>query len=108
MHACMASSGDPRPSRGVPRRTLRRPARRQKTSFSCITATLSDAANLIPLIQEREAIYKLAAKRRVRVSFEAQENIANADALGPDVQASCASRRTKVRRKRLYLGNLDA
>jgi GDPmannose 4,6-dehydratase len=46
---------------------------------------LTDAANLIRLIQEvqPQEIYNLAAQSHVQVSFETPEYTANADALGP-------------------------
>ncbi len=53
-------------------------------AFSCIMVILTDATNLIRVIQEvqPDEIYNLAAQSHVMVSFETPEYTANADALG--------------------------
>src|ERR1700760_2508662 len=54
------------------------------TDFFMHYGDLTDATNLIRLIQETQPdeIYNLAAQSHVRVSFETPEYTANADALG--------------------------
>jgi GDPmannose 4,6-dehydratase len=55
------------------------------TRFFMHYGDLTDATNLIRLIQEHQPdeIYNLAAQSHVQVSFETPEYTANADALGP-------------------------
>ena len=55
------------------------------TTFAMHYGDLTDATNLIRLVQETEPdeIYNLAAQSHVQVSFETPEYTANADALGP-------------------------
>lgn len=55
------------------------------TAFAMHYGDLTDATNLIRLVQETEPdeIYNLAAQSHVQVSFETPEYTANADALGP-------------------------
>ncbi len=55
------------------------------TAFEMHYGDLTDATNLIRLVQETEPdeIYNLAAQSHVQVSFETPEYTANADALGP-------------------------
>jgi GDPmannose 4,6-dehydratase len=57
---------------------------RAKRTSSCITVILTDATNLIRVLQETQPheIYNLAAQSHVQVSFETPEYTANADALG--------------------------
>ncbi len=54
------------------------------SASSCITATFTDATNLIRIVQEvqPDEIYNLAAQSHVQVSFETPEYTANSDALG--------------------------
>jgi GDPmannose 4,6-dehydratase len=56
----------------------------QKTRFFMHYGDLTDATNLIRLVQEHrpDEIYNLAAQSHVQVSFETPEYTANADALG--------------------------
>src|SRR2546430_15274936 len=56
----------------------------RKTRFFMHYGDLTDATNLIRLIQEHkpDEIYNLAAQSHVAVSFETPEYTANADALG--------------------------
>ena len=56
----------------------------QKTRFFMHYGDLTDATNLIRLVQEHQPdeIYNLAAQSHVQVSFETPEYTANADALG--------------------------
>jgi GDPmannose 4,6-dehydratase len=56
----------------------------QRTRFFMHYGDLTDATNLIRLIQEHQPdeIYNLAAQSHVQVSFETPEYTANADALG--------------------------
>ncbi|MEY4880275.1 MAG: hypothetical protein RJB62_1744 [Pseudomonadota bacterium] len=56
-----------------------------KTSFFMHYGDMTDATNLIRLVQEvqPDEIYNLAAQSHVQVSFETAEYTANADALGP-------------------------
>jgi len=56
----------------------------EKTDFLLHYGDLTDATNLIRLIQETQPteIYNLAAQSHVQVSFETPEYTANADALG--------------------------
>jgi len=56
-----------------------------ETRFFMHYGDLTDATNLIRLIQEHQPseIYNLAAQSHVQVSFETPEYTANADALGP-------------------------
>ncbi|KAB2874264.1 MAG: GDP-mannose 4,6-dehydratase [Pseudorhodoplanes sp.] len=56
----------------------------EKTNFLLHYGDLTDATNLIRLIQETQPteIYNLAAQSHVQVSFETPEYTANADALG--------------------------
>jgi GDPmannose 4,6-dehydratase len=56
----------------------------RETSFFMHYGDLTDATNLIRLIQEHQPdeIYNLAAQSHVQVSFETPEYTANADALG--------------------------
>ena len=56
-----------------------------KTRFFLHYGDLTDATNLIRLLQEiqPDEIYNLAAQSHVQVSFETPEYTANADALGP-------------------------
>ena len=56
----------------------------QETRFFMHYGDLTDATNLIRLIQEirPDEIYNLAAQSHVQVSFETPEYTANADALG--------------------------
>lgn len=55
------------------------------SAFAMHYGDLTDATNLIRLVQETEPdeIYNLAAQSHVQVSFETPEYTANADALGP-------------------------
>src|ERR1700733_10822415 len=55
-----------------------------KTRFFMHYGDLTDATNLIRLVQEHkpDEIYNLAAQSHVQVSFETPEYTANADALG--------------------------
>ena len=55
------------------------------TSFHLHYGDMTDATNLIRLIQETQPdeIYNLAAQSHVQVSFETPEYTANADAVGP-------------------------
>ena len=55
------------------------------TSFFMHYGDLTDATNLIRLIQEHQPdeIYNLAAQSHVQVSFETPEYTANSDAMGP-------------------------
>ena len=57
----------------------------ENPDFQMVYGDLTDATNLIRLIQETEPdeIYNLAAQSHVRVSFDTPEYTANADALGP-------------------------
>ena len=57
----------------------------EKTRFLMHYGEMTDATNLIRLIQEvqPDEIYNLAAQSHVHVSFETPEYTANADALGP-------------------------
>ena len=57
----------------------------EETNFRLHYGDLSDATNLIRLIQDirPHEIYNLAAQSHVHVSFETPEYTANADALGP-------------------------
>ena len=54
-------------------------------SFRLIHGDMTDATNLIRVVQEVQPheIYNLAAQSHVQVSFETPEYTANADALGP-------------------------
>lgn len=54
-------------------------------SFRLVYGDMTDATNLIRIIQEvqPDEIYNLAAQSHVRVSFETPEYTANADAIGP-------------------------
>jgi len=56
----------------------------QQVSFALHYGDLTDATNLIRIVQEVQPteIYNLAAQSHVRVSFETPEYTANADALG--------------------------
>ncbi len=56
----------------------------EKTNFFLHHGDLTDATNLIRLVQETQPdeIYNLAAQSHVQVSFETPEYTANADALG--------------------------
>lgn len=56
-----------------------------ETNFFMHYGDLTDATNLIRLVQETQPseIYNLAAQSHVQVSFETAEYTANADALGP-------------------------
>ena len=56
----------------------------EKTNFYMHYGDLSDATNLIRILQETQPdeIYNLAAQSHVQVSFETAEYTANADALG--------------------------
>ena len=69
---------------GARRPSLRRPARRSDTRFFLHYGDMTDATNLIRLVQETQPdeIYNLAAQSHVQVSFETPEYTANADALG--------------------------
>src|SRR3982751_5079214 len=55
------------------------------TKFFLHYGDLTDATNLIRLVQETQPdeIYNLAAQSHVQVSFETPEYTANADAIGP-------------------------
>jgi GDPmannose 4,6-dehydratase len=57
----------------------------RKISLALHYGDLTDATNLIRLVQETQPdeIYNLAAQSHVQVSFETPEYTANADALGP-------------------------
>jgi GDPmannose 4,6-dehydratase len=57
----------------------------QNVRFMLHYGDMTDAANLIRIIQETQPaeIYNLAAQSHVQVSFETPEYTANADALGP-------------------------
>src|SRR6187431_2365450 len=57
----------------------------ENTKFFLHYGDLTDATNLIRLIQETQPteIYNLAAQSHVKVSFETPEYTANSDALGP-------------------------
>ena len=61
-----------------------RPARAADTRFFLHFGDMTDATNLIRLVQETQPdeIYNLAAQSHVQVSFETPEYTANADALG--------------------------
>src|SRR5216683_4149762 len=56
----------------------------EQVSFALHYGDLTDATNLIRIVQEVQPteIYNLAAQSHVRVSFETPEYTANADALG--------------------------
>ncbi|MGB6560059.1 MAG: GDP-mannose 4,6-dehydratase, partial [Pseudolabrys sp.] len=57
----------------------------QNVRFTLHYGDMTDATNLIRIIQETQPteIYNLAAQSHVQVSFETPEYTANADALGP-------------------------
>ena len=57
----------------------------KETSFFMHYGDMTDAANLIRIVQETQPdeIYNLAAQSHVQVSFETAEYTANVDALGP-------------------------
>ena len=57
----------------------------ENVSFTLHYGDMTDATNLIRVIQETQPteIYNLAAQSHVQVSFETPEYTANADALGP-------------------------
>ncbi len=56
----------------------------QKSNFNLHFGDMTDATNIIRLVQETEPdeIYNLAAQSHVRVSFETPEYTANSDAMG--------------------------
>ena len=64
---------------------LYRDPHEQKVRFTLHYGDMTDATNLIRIIQETQPteIYNLAAQSHVQVSFETPEYTANADALGP-------------------------
>ncbi len=57
----------------------------ENTKFRMVYGDMTDATNLIRIIQEvqPDEIYNLAAQSHVQVSFDTPEYTANADALGP-------------------------
>ena len=79
-----ASSVDPRPSIPSVSTTSTRTPHEADARFFLHYGDLTDATNLIRLVQEvrPDEIYNLAAQSHVHVSFETPEYTANSDALG--------------------------
>ncbi len=79
-----ALSAAPRHSTPLGLITCSRTATKATSASPCIFGDMTDATNLIRLVQETQPdeIYNLAAQSHVAVSFETAEYTANADALG--------------------------